>query len=128
MPELIQMSMGAVDRIELIGSVQLHLSVDRANAGLAPGEVVFQPHHIGANGFVNRRLIRLAGEGRIVLSESTDVFECEAASTQRQHDVEQVLRDQQSADVRRVSETVSPSLSPSASEFGRVVFSFSFLL
>jgi hypothetical protein len=52
--------MGTVDRIELIGSVQFHLPVTRANAGLMPGEVVFQPHHADAGGMVNRRLIRLA--------------------------------------------------------------------
>ena len=62
------MPIGTVDRIDPIGSVRFHLPVDRANAGLAPGEVVFQPHHIGADGAVNRRLIRLASEGRIVLS------------------------------------------------------------
>ena len=67
--------MGAVDRIELIGSVQFNLPVDRANAGLDPGEVVFQPHHIGTDGAVNRRLIRLASEGRIVLSGPTSSAE-----------------------------------------------------
>jgi hypothetical protein len=44
--------MEAVDQIELIGSVQFHLPVDRANSGLMPGEVVFQPHHIDAGGLV----------------------------------------------------------------------------
>ena len=47
------MPMGTVDRIELIGSVQFHLPVARANAGLMPGEVVFQPHHVDAGGLVN---------------------------------------------------------------------------
>ena len=75
LPELVQVPMGAVDRIELIGSVQFNLPVDRANAGLDPGEVVFQPHHIGADGAVNRRLIRLASEGRIVLSGPTSSAE-----------------------------------------------------
>ena len=50
--------MRAVDRIELIGSLQFHLPVARANAGLMPGEIVFQPHHVDAGGLVNRRLIR----------------------------------------------------------------------
>ena len=65
------MPMGTVDRIELIGSVQFHLPVAQANAGLTPGEAVFQSHHIEAGGLVNRRLIRLAEEGRIILSGPT---------------------------------------------------------
>ena len=59
--------MGDADQIELIGSVQFRLPVARANAGLLPGEVVFQPHHIDAGGLVNRRLIRLGEEDRIIL-------------------------------------------------------------
>ncbi len=69
-----------MDRIELIGSVQFHLPVARANVGLAPGEVVFQPHHIGADGVVNRRLIRLASEGRIILPGPIASAEAEAAT------------------------------------------------
>ena len=74
------MPMGTVDRIELIGSVQFHLPVARANAGLMPGEVVFQPHHIDAGGLVNRRLIRLAEEGRIILSGPISSAEAEGAA------------------------------------------------
>ncbi len=72
--------MGAADRIELIGSVQFRLPVARADAGLLPGEVVFQPHHIDAGGLVNRRLIRLGEEGRIILSGPMSSAEAEAAA------------------------------------------------
>ena len=74
------MPMGTVDRVELIGSVQFHLPVARANAGLVPGEVVFQPHHVNAGGMVNRRLIRLAEEGRIILSGPISSVEAEGAA------------------------------------------------
>ena len=72
--------MEAVNRIELIGSVQFRLPVARANAGLLPGEVAFQPHHIDAGGLVNRRLIRLGEEGRIILSGPMSSAEAEAAA------------------------------------------------
>ena len=72
--------MGTVDRIELIGSMQFHLPVARSSAGVLPGEVEFQPHHVGADGTVNRRLIRLASEGRIILSGPISSSEAEAAA------------------------------------------------
>ena len=72
--------MGVVDQIELIGSVQFHLPFGWANAGLMPEEVVFQPHHIDASGLVNRRLIRLVEEGRIILSGPMSSVEAEAAA------------------------------------------------
>ena len=74
------MPMGTVDRIDLIGSIQFRLPVARANAGLMPGEVVFQPHHVDADGLVNRRLVRLGGEGRIILSGPLSSAEAEGAA------------------------------------------------
>jgi hypothetical protein len=49
--------MGTVDRIELIGSIKFHFPVARSSAGVMPSEVEFQPHHVGADEGVNRRLI-----------------------------------------------------------------------
>ncbi len=127
LPELVQVPMGAVDRIELIGSVQFHLPVVRANAELAPGEVIFQPHHVGADGSVNRRLIRLASEGRIVLSGPITSSEAEAAAIRHQLNVERYYRNQRAAEVRRMCGTGSATTSPSTSadEFARMVGSSS---
>ena len=97
--------MGTVDRIELIGSVQFHLPVARSNAGLMPGEVVFQPHHIGADGGVNRRLIRLESEGRIVLSGPISSAEAEAAPPREpmsEADCRAVLHDELTAPMEEV--------------------------
>ena len=119
MPELVQVPMGTVDRIELIGSVQFHLPVARSNAGLMPGEVVFQPHHIGADGGVNRRLIRLESEGRIVLSGPISSAEAEAAA-RHEFNVNRYYRNILAAAERRPgSETTSSS--DSADEFARMV-------
>ena len=74
------MPLGTVDRVDVIGSIQFHLPVARANAGLLPGEVVFQPHHIDAGGLVDRRLVRLAEEGRIILSGPLSSAEAEGAA------------------------------------------------
>ena len=41
---------------------------------------MFQPHHVGADGFVNRRLVRLASEGRIILSGPISSAEAEGAA------------------------------------------------
>ena len=109
------MPMGALDRIELIGSVQFNLPVDRASAELAPGEVVFQPHHIGADGTVNRRLIRLASEGRIVLSGPITSAEAEAVATRHQNNVKRYLRNRRAAEMRRTFRT--DSVTTSADEF-----------
>ena len=106
--------MGAVDRVDLIGSLQFHLPVARANAGLMPGEVVFQPHHIGADGGVNRRLVRLASEGRIILSGSISSSEAEAAA--RHHfNVGRYHRNVLAAD-GRLSDSGTTSSSGSADE------------
>ncbi len=117
------MPMGAVDRIELIGSIQCDLPVARANAGLVAGEVVFQPHHVGADGNVDRRLIRLASEGRIVLSGSITSGEAEAAASRHQFNVERYHRNLRAADMRRTFGTGSATTSPSTSadEFARMV-------
>ncbi len=117
------MPMGAVDRMELIGSIQCRLPVARASAGLSPGEVVFQPHHIGADGSVNRRLVRLASEGRIILSGPTTSAEAEVAASRHQFNVERYYRNQRAAEVRRTFETGSATTSPSTSadEFARNV-------
>ncbi len=115
--------MGTLDRIDLIGSIQFDLPVDRASAELAPGEVVFQPHHIGADGTVNRRLIRLASEGRIILSGSISSTEAEAAAIRHRNNVERFLRNRRTAEVRRTFRTGSATTSPSTSadEFSRMV-------
>ena len=119
--------MGAVDRIELIGSVQFHLPVDRANAELTSGEVIFQPHHVGADGSVNRRLIRLASEGRIVLSGPITSAEAEAAATRHQLNVERYYRTRRAVNKRQTFRTGSATTSPSTSadEFARMVGSSS---
>ena len=119
MPELVQVPMGTVDRIELIGSVQFYLPVARANAGLTPGEVVFQPHHIDASGLVNRRLIRLAEEGRIILSGPMSSAEAEAAA-RHQFNVDRYYRNIRAAADRR-SGSGTTSSSDSADEFARMV-------
>ena len=111
--------MGAVDRIDLIGSLQFHLPVARANAGLMPGELLFQPHHVGADGGVNRRLIRLASEGRIVLSGPISSSEAEAAA--RHHfNVGRYHRNVLAAD-GRLPGSGTTSSSGSADEFARMV-------
>ena len=115
--------MGIVDRIELIRSIQCHLLVARANAGLAPGEMVFQPHHIGADGGVHRRLIRLASEGRIILSGPTTSAEAEVAASRHQFNVERYYRNRRAANMRQTVRTGSATTSPSTSadEFARMV-------
>ena len=111
--------MGTVDRVDLIGSLQFHLPVARAMDGLMPGEMVFQPHHIGADGGVNRRLIRLAGEGRIILSGPISSFEAEAAA--RHHfNVDRYHRNVLAAD-GRLPDSGTTSSSGSADEFARMV-------
>ena len=119
MPELVQVPMGTVDWIELIGSVQFHLPVARSNAGLMPGEVVFQPHHIGADGGVNRRLIRLESEGRIILSGPISSSEAEAAA-RHQFNVDPYHRNIIAA-AERLSRSGTASNSGSADEFARMV-------
>ena len=119
MPELVQVPMGTVDRIELIGSVQFHLPVARSNAGLMPGEVVFQPHHVGADGSVNRRLIRLASEGRSILSGPISSAEAEAAA-RHQFNVDRYYRNILAAAERRPGSGTTSS-SGSADEFARMV-------
>jgi hypothetical protein len=111
--------MGAADRIGLIGSVQFHLPVDRANSGLMPGEVVFQPHHVDAGGFVNRRLIRLAEEGRIILSGPMSSAEAEAAA-RHEFNVARYHRRILAA-VGRLPGSGTTSSSGSADEFARMV-------
>ena len=113
------MPMGTVDRIELIGFVQFHLPVARANAGLMPGEIVFQPHHVGVDGGVNRRLICLASEGRIILSGPISSAEAEAAA-RHQFNVTRYYRNISMAAERRPS-SGSTSSSGSADEFARMV-------
>ena len=113
------MPKGAVDRIELIGSIQFNLPVARANDGLIPGEVMFQPHHIGADGGVNRRLIRLASEGRIVLSGPISTFEAEAAA-RHQLNVGRYHRNVLAAN-ERLPGSGTTSSSGSADEFARMV-------
>jgi len=108
-----------VDRIELIGSAQFHLPVGRANSGLMPGEVVFQPHHVDAGGFVNRRLIRLAEEGRIILSGPMSSAEAEAAA-RHEFNVARYHRRMLSA-VERLPGSGTTSSSGSADEFVRMV-------
>ena len=117
------MSMGVVDRIELIGSIQCHLPVARANAGLNAGEVLFQPHHVDADGSVNRRLIRLASGGRIVLSGPITSGEAETAASRHQFNVVRYHRNRRAADIRRTFETGSATTSPSSSadEFARMI-------
>ena len=119
MPELIQVPMGTVDRIELIGSMQFHLPVARSSAGVLPGEVEFQPHHVGADGTVNRRLIRLASEGRIILSGPISSAEAEAAARHR-FNVERYYSNISTGAERRPS-SGSTSSSGSADEFARMV-------
>jgi len=123
LPELIEEPIGIVGRIDLIGSIQCCLPAVRANAELAPGEVVFQPHHIGADGTVNRRLIRLASEGRIILSGPTTSAEAETAASRHQLNVERYFRNQRAAEMRRTFGTGSATTSPSTSadEFARMV-------
>ena len=113
------MPMGAVDRIDLIGSLQFGLPVARAIDGVMPGEVMFQPHHVGADGAVNRRLIRLASEGRIILSGPISSSEAEAAA---RHDfnVARYHRNVLAADGRLPSSGTTSS-SGSADEFARMV-------
>ncbi len=120
---MIEEPIGTVDRIDLIGSIQCRLPSARANAELAPGEVVFQPHHIGADGTVNRRLIRLASEGRIILSGPTTSAEAETAASRHQLNVERYFRNQRAAEMRRTFGTGSATTSPptSADEFARMV-------
>ena len=111
--------MGAADRIDLIGSVQFPLPVDRANSGLMPGEVVFQPHHVDAGGFVNRRLIRLAEEGRIILSGPMSSAEAEAAA-RHEFNVARYHRGMLAA-AERLPGSGTTSSSGSADEFARMV-------
>ena len=111
--------MGAADRIDLIGSVQFQLPVGRANSGLMPGEVVFQPHHVDAGGFVNRRLIRLAEEGRIILSGPMSSAEAEAAA-RHEFNVARYHRRMLSAVDRRPGSWTTSSFG-SADEFARMV-------
>ncbi len=123
MPELIEEPIGIVDRIDLIGSIQCCLPAVRANAEFAPGEVVFQPHHIGADGTVNRRLIRLASEGRIILSGPITSAEAETAASRYQLNVERYFRNRRATEMRRTFRTGSATTSPSTSadEFARMV-------
>ncbi len=111
--------MGAADRIDLIGSVQFHLPVDRASSGLVPGEVVFQPHHVDAGGFVNRRLIRLAEEGRIILSGPMSSAEAEAATCHEFNAARYHHRILAAAE--RLPGSGTTSSSGSADEFARMV-------
>ena len=111
--------MGAVDRIDLIGSVQFPLPVGRANVGLMPGEVVFQPHHVNASGFVNRRLIRLAEEGRIILSGPLSSAEAEAAA-RHEFNVARYHHRMLTA-AERLPGSGTTSSSGSADEFARMV-------
>ena len=111
--------MGTVDRIELIGSLQFNLPVARAIDGLMPGEVMFQPHHIGADGGVNRRLIRLASEGRIILSGPISTSEAEAAA-RHQFNVGRYYRNNAAVAERRPGSGATSS-SGSADEFARMV-------
>jgi hypothetical protein len=111
--------MEAVDRIDLIGSLQFSLPVARAIGGVMPGEVMFQPHHVGADGAVNRRLIRLASEGRIVLSGPISSSDAEAVA---RHDFN-VARYHRNvlAAAGRLPGSGTTSSSDSADEFARMV-------
>jgi len=84
---------------------------------------VFQPHHVGADGGVSRRLISLASEGRIILSGPTTSAEAETATIRHQLNVEGYFQNRRAAEVRRTFGTGSATTSPSTSadEFSRNV-------
>ena len=113
------MPLGTVDRVELIGSFQFNLPVARAIEGLMPGEVMFQPHHIGDDGVVSRRLIRLASEGRIILSGPISTSEAEVAA-RHQFNVGRYQRNVLAA-AERLPGAGTTSSSGSADEFARMV-------
>ena len=110
--------MGTVDRIDLIGSLQFNIPVARASDGLMPGEVMFQTSN-WSRWSCQSRLIRLASEGRIILSGPISTSEAEAAA-RHQFNVGCYHRNNAAVAERRPGSGATSS-SGSADEFARMV-------